>query len=404
VTIPNGEKGETGGGIAAALARAEVVLVCGTGGVGKTTIAGVLAVEAARAGRRVALVTIDPARRLASALGLAGLDDAPEKMDPGAWDPDGGRADGGELWAMMLDPKRTFDRLVERHAGDPVQAQRILANGLYRSISGALGGTQEYMAVEQLHELHADGRFDLVVVDTPPSRRALEVLDAPARLVRMLDNRIFQLLVLPTRTTLRVAGIAAQAFIRTLSRVAGTELVDDAIAFFRAFDGMEEGFRARSAAVDALLRTEAAGFVLVTSPRPDAVEEAGHLAARLNDEHMRVAALVVNRIEPLDARVDVGRATDLAGELAATARLAKGSAQARREAAAQLAARFAGRQRLAVEEREALAPLLGLVGPAPVVWVPVLDREVVDFDGLAEVGRYLLGDGGRGAPPPGGRR
>jgi anion-transporting ArsA/GET3 family ATPase len=365
------------GGLGAVVDAAAVVLVCGTGGVGKTTTAGVLAVEAARRGRRVALVTIDPARRLASTLGMADLADHPEQLDPAAWDPDGDAAPGGELWAMMLDPKRTFDRLVARHAGDPAQAERILANGLYRSISSALGGTQEYMAVEQLHELHTSDRFDLVVVDTPPSRHALDVLDAPHRLVRLLDNRVFRLLVLPTRTSMRVAGFALQTFLRSLSRVAGAEVVDDAIAFFRAFDGMEEGFRARATAVSALLQDPATAFVLVTSPRRDSVDEAGYLADHLVAQGIGVAALVVNRVEPLDDRLPVDRAVALAADLAGTT-------------AGALAAQAAAQQHLAAEERAALDGLVAQVGDAPVTWVPVLDREVVDFAGLAAVGEHLL--------------
>jgi anion-transporting ArsA/GET3 family ATPase len=378
--------GRRGAGLGAVLDASSVVLVCGTGGVGKTTTAGVLAIEAARRGRRVALVTIDPARRLASTLGLAALADHPERLDPADWDAAGTATPGGELWAMMLDPKRTFDRLVTRHAGDPEQAERILANGLYRSISGALGGTQEYMAVEQLHELHTSDRFDLVVVDTPPSRHALDVLDAPHRLVRLLDNRVFRLLVLPTRTSMRIAGFALQTFLRSLSRVAGREVVDDAIAFFKAFDGMEAGFRERATAVAALLLDPTTAFVLVTSPRRDAVEEAGFLAERLVEQGLGVAALVVNRVEPLDAGITVERAEALASALADDG------------LAGELVARVAAQLRLATEERAALGGLVARVGDAPVTWVPVLEREAVDFEGLAAIGEHLLT-----ASPPGDR-
>jgi anion-transporting ArsA/GET3 family ATPase len=379
---------DAAGGLGAVLDASSVVLVCGTGGVGKTTTAGVLAIEAARRGRRVALVTIDPARRLASTLGLAGLADHPERLDPAAWDAEGTAAPGGELWAMMLDPKRTFDRLVTRHAGDPEQAERILANGLYRSISGALGGTQEYMAVEQLHELHTSDRFDLVVVDTPPSRHALDVLDAPHRLVRLLDNRVFRLLVLPTRTSMRIAGFALQTFLRTLARVAGREVVDDAIAFFKAFDGMEEGFRERATAVAALLLDPTTAFVLVTSPRRDAVDEAGFLADRLIEQGLGVAALVVNRVEPLDADLTVERAEALATSL-------EGDDPAR-----ELVARAAAQQRLAAEERAALGGLVARVGDAPVTWVPVLEREAVDFEALGAIGEHLLTGGARSGRGP----
>jgi anion-transporting ArsA/GET3 family ATPase len=188
---------------------------------------------------------------------------------------------------------------------------------------------------------------------------------------------VFRLLVLPTRTSMRVAGFALQTFLRSLSRVAGAEVVDDAIAFFRAFDGMEEGFRARATAVSALLQDPATAFVLVTSPRRDSVDEAGYLADHLVAQGIGVAALVVNRVEPLDDRLPVDRAVALAADLAGTT-------------AGALAAQAAAQQHLAAEERAALDGLVAQVGDAPVTWVPVLDREVVDFAGLAAVGEHLL--------------
>ena len=229
-----------------------IVVCCGSGGVGKTTTAAVLAAEAARRGRRAVVVTIDPAKRLADALGLAGgLTNDPALVE-GPWP--------GELWAMMLDTKSTFDDLVHRHAPSPGQAERILANPFYRNISAALSGTQEYMAGEKLYELSEDPRFDLVVVDTPPTRNALDFLDAPGRLTRFLDHRLYRVLTAPTRLGLRVANFAAQAFLRTISKVVGGDVVSDAVAFFQAFEGMEAGFRARAAEVDRLLRAPATAY------------------------------------------------------------------------------------------------------------------------------------------------
>ena len=196
----------------------------------------------------------------------------------------------------MLDTKTTFDQLVTQYAEDEEQSQRILANGFYRNIAGALSGTQEYMAMEKLYELHASGTFELIVVDTPPTRHALDFLDAPRRLTRLLDNRIFRLLMAPTRTTFRVTSAAAHAFVRTVARVVGREVIDDIIAFFRAFEGMEAGFRDRANQVMTLLGAPETAFVLVTTPRRDAVEEGEYFAERLTEHGMTVEGLIVNRV------------------------------------------------------------------------------------------------------------
>src|SRR5690349_14035488 len=261
----------------------QVVVCCGSGGVGKTTTAAVVALEGARRGRNAVVVTIDPAKRLANALGLDRLSDTASEIERARWDPAGAAPASGRLSALMLDTKSTFDRLITRNAPSADQAQRILDNRFYRNVSSALGGTQEYMAMEKLHELHDEGGYDLIVVDTPPTRHALDFLDAPKRLTRLLDNRIFRLLMTPARATMRVASVAVQTFLRTVSRVVGTEVVEDVVAFFRAFEGMEEGFRSRAAAVDALLSDPSTAFVLVTSPRRDAVDEARFFAERLTD-------------------------------------------------------------------------------------------------------------------------
>ena len=206
-----------------------IVICCGSGGVGKTTTAAVIAQEAARRGRDAVVVTIDPAKRLANTLGLDALSDAPSEVPRELWDPEGTSPESGRLSALMLDTKTTFDRLVTRYAAGEEQAERILANGFYRNVSGALSGTQEYMAMEKLYELHEGGGYEIIVVDTPPTRHALDFLDAPDRLLRMLDNRIFRLLMMPTRAYLRVASVAVQTFLRTVSRVVGSEVVDDIV-------------------------------------------------------------------------------------------------------------------------------------------------------------------------------
>ncbi len=275
-----------------------VVVCCGTGGVGKTTTAATIAIEGARRGRDAVVVTIDPARRLANTLGLEELSNTPHEIPRSLWRGEHDLAVHGRLHALMLDTKSTFDQLVEGYAADEEQVERILSNRFYRNVAGSLSGTQEYMAMEKLYELHSSGNFELIVVDTPPSRHALDFLDAPRRLTRLLDNRIFRLLMAPTRTTFRVTTAAAQAFVRTVARVVGREVIDDIIAFFRVFEGMEAGFRDRANQVMTLLGASETVFVLVTTPRRDAVEEGEYFAERLTDHGMAVDALIVNRIHP----------------------------------------------------------------------------------------------------------
>ena len=266
-----------------------VVVCCGSGGVGKTTVSATFALAAARAGRRSCVVTVDPARRLADALGVESLPNTPSEVK-GDWP--------GHLHALMLDSKGTFDDLVQRYARTPEQAESILANRLYQNLAGALSGTQEYMAMEKLYELVQSGDFDIVVVDTPPTRNALDLLDAPRRLTRFLENRLFRAILVPTKMSLRAVGVATQALLRTIAKVAGAEIVQDAVGFFQAFEGMEDGFRSRASAVHELLADPATAYVLVTSARPDAIGEAGFFAEKLAERDVAVAALVVNRIAP----------------------------------------------------------------------------------------------------------
>ena len=345
-----------------------VVVCCGTGGVGKTTVAAVIALEAARRGRRTVVVTIDPAKRLADALGLEGLTNDPTLI----------RAEGeGQLWAMMLDTKSTFDALVAQYAPDAKQAASILENRFYRNIAGALSGTQEYMAMEKLYELHEEGRFDLIVVDTPPSRNALDFLDAPRRLTRFLDNRLFRLLMMPTRAYLKAVNVATQTFLRAVSRVIGTEVVQDAVAFFQAFEGMEDGFRQRALHVRALLADPETAFVLVASPRRDAVDEAMFFARKLAESEIAIEALVVNRMHPRFGRgrgeADRARAHTLDGT-----------------DLGRLFANLADFRNIADGEEAHVEALVARVAPAPAVRVPFLGDDVHDLDGLAQVAGYMF--------------
>ena len=368
--------GGPAGPLAELAGERQVVICAGPGGVGKTTCAAAIALEGARMGRRACVVTIDPAKRLADALGLESLTNDAHPVDIGD------RATGqGSLSALMLDTKTTFDEVVRRNAASEEQAQAILDNKLYRNISGALGGTQEYMAMEKLYELHNAGAYDLVVVDTPPTRHALDFLDAPHRLLRFLNNRIFRLLMAPTRAGLRAIGMATQMFLRTLSKVVGGAVVSDAIAFFAAFEGMEQGFRDRASKVEDLLGDPGTAFVVVSAPRRDAVVEAIYFADRLRQSSSRVEALVVNRMFPSFGTVPAALGAAAAGspQLAA---LATNLEQFDR---------VAGREEAQVEELASRLP------GTPIVRVPFLSSDVHDLDGLDEVGGWLFGrSSGRG--------
>ncbi len=355
--------GVLGVGLTELVTERAIVVCCGSGGVGKTTVSAAFALEAARRGRTACVVTIDPAKRLANALGVDALANTPRRID-GPWP--------GELWALMLDPKGTFDDLVAKYAASPEQAEGIKANRIYRNLTGALSGTQEYMAMEKLYELVEEGSYDLVVVDTPPTRHALDFLDAPRRLTRFLGHRLFQFLLMPTRAYLRAVSVATQALLRTISKVAGAEIVHDAVAFFQAFEGMEEGFRVRAEHMRRLLAKRTTAFVLVTSPRSDTVDEAGWFADKLNESGLAVEGLVVNRVHPA-----FDTATPLPDAPPGTALDA-------------LAANLAGYQAVNRREELAYAALVTQVAPSPVARVPLLDIDVHDVGGLEVVAHHVF--------------
>ena len=352
-----------------------VLVCCGSGGVGKTTTAAVIGLEAARRGRRVVVVTIDPARRLADALGLAdGLTGEPQRVPvddgPGS----------GELWAMMLDTPAMFERVVRANAPDPAQADRIVENRFYRNIAGALSGTQEYMASEALHELHGDERFDLVVVDTPPSRNALDFLEAPGVLTRFLDHKLFKLLMMPTRTGFKVLSVATQPILRAIGRVVGTDVLADTVAFFQAFAGMDVGFRQRAEAVTALLRAETTRFILVASPQRDTLTEASWFADQLAGQGFAVHATVINRLHP---HFGDGTVADATSRAAAAAK--RGN-----HGLAAVWSNLAELRTIAIAERAELAPLLERVSDSAVVEVPLLPSDVHDVAALDLLARHLF--------------
>lgn len=344
-----------------AVTTGEVVICCGSGGVGKTTTAAALAIHAARIGRRAVVMTIDPARRLADALGVPGeLGNEPVRLALDA---------PGELWALMLDASTTFDGLVVKYAADDNQAQRILANPFYRNVASSLSGTQEFMAAERLHALHTDDRFDVVIVDTPPSRSALDFLAAPRTLTRFLDHSLFKLITLPARRGLRVLSLATQPIMRSISKAVGGDVLTDATAFFQAFHGMETGFRARADEVSQLVTSSVTRFVLVASPRADTVDEATFFAARLAEHQIDVAALVVNRSTPNfgDPPKTVPRSASGRAAYDNLIRL----------------------NEMAGHEREHVSGALGaMAGTA--VWVPLLAHDVHDMDSLERIRFHLF--------------
>ncbi len=344
-----------------------VIICCGTGGVGKTTTSAATAVAAAQAGKRAAVVTIDPAKRLADALGIGALDNTPRRID-GPWP--------GSVDALMLDTKSTFDEVVRRHAHDDAQAERIIGNRFYRNVSGTLSGTQDYMAVEKLNELHDSGDYDLVVVDTPPTRDALAFLEAPKLLSRLLDNPIYRIVTAPNRGPFKVINNAAQQVLRQLARVVGATVVDEAVAFFQAFEGMEDGFRDRANATLELLGDDRTAFVLVASPRADTIDEARYFLRRLHRAELDASAVVVNRMLP-QMSTTPERAAELAGTLAGSA--AAGPARA----LADLTATAAGDDARVAELQDAAPDAL-------TVRVPLLPDDVHDIAGLSQIADLLV--------------
>ena len=250
--------------VAPLIERKEIVICAGAGGVGKTTTAAAIALGMAERGLKVAVLTIDPARRLADSLGLPELGNEERQVE----------IDGsGELWAMMLDPKRTFDDLIEKHAPDERTRDAVLSNRIYQELSNAVAGSQEYMAMEKLYELHQEERYDLLVLDTPPSRNALDFLEAPERLSRFVDSRSLQLFLRPGRLGLKVFGRGTGMLFSALQKVTGVDLLQDLSEFFASFGDMAEGFRERAARTSELLADRRTTFLLVTSPRRDAIDD-----------------------------------------------------------------------------------------------------------------------------------
>ncbi|MEV6607218.1 ArsA-related P-loop ATPase [Kutzneria sp. NPDC051319] len=358
----------------------KVIVCCGSGGVGKTTTAAALAARAAERGRRTVVLTIDPARRLAQSLGLRELDNTPRQVTVEGFDTE------DRLHAMMLDMRRTFDDMVLAHAG-PDRAEQILGNPFYQTISSSFSGTQEYMAMEKLGQLAADGSWDLIVVDTPPSRSALDFLDAPQRLSTVLDGRIIRLLSAPARAggrgLLKIVGAGFGIFTKAISTIIGGQLLADASAFVQAFDSMFGGFRERAQKTYQLLRSPGTAFLVVAAPEPDALREASYFVERLATESMPLAGLVLNRTHPVLAKLPAGKA------LAAADELDRGGEA---PLAAAVLRVHADRVAVATREQRLLARFTKAHPSVAVTGVPALAEDVHDLAGLREIGRRLTGE------------
>jgi anion-transporting ArsA/GET3 family ATPase len=359
----------------------EVCICAGSGGVGKTTTSAAIAAGLAARGKKVAVLTIDPAKRLADSLGLKELGNEPSRVDPKLLR-DAGIDGGGELWAMMLDAKATFDELVQKHASDEETRDRILNNRIYQQISGALAGSQEYMAMEKLFEIHATGEFDVLVLDTPPSRNALDFLDAPRRLMQFIEGRGMQMFMKPTGFGMKVVGRGTGMALSILKKVIGIDLIADLQEFFEAFSGMVGGFRERAKRVTELLGDPATTFLVVCGPQGEPIQEAVYFHKKLVEARLPVGGVVVNKVHyDLEGALGGG---DTEGELR--------SALKSKDVAKRVAANFEDYRALAQRDAENIERLARELKQDRVIRVPYLDYDVHDLGGLMEIDRYLFAE------------
>jgi anion-transporting ArsA/GET3 family ATPase len=372
------------GSLEGLLAAKEIVIACGPGGVGKTTTAAACAAMAAAAeGGKVLVLTIDPARRLAGALGLSGIGNSETRVPPGAF-----RAAGvtprGALWAAMLDTQQSWDDLVRRHAPDVQTRERILANPLYADIAGRFVQSHDYIAVERLYELHAEGRYDLIVVDTPPTRNALDFLDAPARMADFFSSRLLRWLIVPYRS--RFVNLASRPFYQVADRILGTQFLADISEFFILFQSMYEGFVTRAEAVSRLLSDRRTTFMVVSTLEATPLREAEFFAQELTRRHLHLGALVLNKVLPAYLRdpeaVRVAQAmADAPGALAAAVDTDPMLAP---RVLAEVADSFLNFSVVARREAEEQAELAA--APEVLVTVPFFDDDVVDMAALLRLG------------------
>ncbi|MEJ7823800.1 MAG: ArsA-related P-loop ATPase [Solirubrobacteraceae bacterium] len=364
-------------GIAKRLEGMRVCIVAGSGGVGKTTASAALALGLAASGQRVAVVTIDPARRLAQSLGLDELGNDPRRVDPALLESHGVQM-RGELWAMMLDPKATFDDLIARLSPDARTGEDVLGNRIYQQLSSAVAGSQEFTAVAKLYDLHQEGGFDVLVLDTPPSRNALDFLDAPDRLTSFFEGRALKLLLVPTGIAARVMSRGTAVVFSILKRLTGVDLMDDIAVFFGALGGLMDGFKERAAGVKALLADPATTFLIVTSPEREPVAEAIFFRGKLREAGMAFGALIVNRVNVAGEGSPDGVAAEL------TAAGLDGALAEKVAASAADLHRLAARDAASIEHLKA-----ELDEPDPIV-IARLDGEVQDIGGLLALRDALM--------------
>ena len=373
--------------VAELLEGKRICICAGSGGVGKTTTAAAIAVGMAARGQRVAVLTIDPAKRLADSLGLPELGNTERRVDPALFEAAGLDTGGGELWAMMLDAKATFDEVVRKHAPDEETRERILSNRIYQQLSNALAGSQEYMAMEKLYEIHAEDRYDLLVLDTPPSRNALDFLEAPRRLTQFIEGRALQVFMRPTGFGMRVFGRGTSVMFSVLRRITGVDLLEELAEFFQAFSGMVGGFRERARRVNEMLADPASSFLVICAPQGEPISEAVYFHRKLVEARLPFGGVIVNKVhaeaaldgaeEPLEpALADVLGDGDLAGRVAAN---------------------FGDFRRLGERDRRNVEHLASEMRTRAVLQVPYLAEDVHDLAGLVEINRYLFPE--RQRPP-----
>jgi anion-transporting ArsA/GET3 family ATPase len=358
----------------------KICICAGSGGVGKTTTSAAIAAGLAARGMKVAVLTIDPAKRLADSLGLPELGNEERQVDPGLFAAEGIETDGGELWAMMLDAKATFDEVVAKHAPDAETRDRVLENRIYQQLSNALAGSQEYMAMERLFELHQEDRYDLLVLDTPPSRNALDFLDAPRRLTQFIEGRSLQVFMRPTGIGMKLFGRGTSMMFSVLKRVTGMDLIEDISEFFQAMSGMVGGFQERAKRVNELLADERTSFLVVCAPQGEPIEEAVYFHRKLVEAELPFGGVIVNKVHfesELEAAGD-----DVEAELA--------DALGDPEFAARVAANLADYRGLAARDRANVERLTREMRARRVIQVPYLDTDIHDLAGLMEINRYLF--------------
>jgi anion-transporting ArsA/GET3 family ATPase len=371
--------------------RTRIIVCCGSGGVGKTTAAAAIGLRAAERGRQACVRPAGRARRLAQSMGLTSLDNTPRPVDGVAG------ANGGSLHAMMLDMKRTFDEIVEAHA-DPDRAAQILANPFYQSLSSSFAGTQEYMAMEKLGQLRHADEWDLIVVDTPPSRSALDFLDAPQRLGRFLDGRLIRVLTGPARAGMSFMGVLNAGFsmmTSALTKILGTQVLKDAQTFVTALDTMFGGFRERAESTYRLLQAPGTAFLVVAAPEPDALREASYFVERLDDERMPLAGLILNRVHTSPAaRLSAARSLAAAetidmNDRGVTPGFTEGGPQAGTSLAAAALRMHAERMQLGKRERRLAEHFTSAHPAVPVAEVAAQPEDVHDLTGLRVIGELL---------------